>query len=70
MENLDNIEILGRIKAIDFLNVRSEPNQNAAKLGVLNSGDIVELVEEVDDWSKIKYNDQIGYVKTEYTEKQ
>ena len=70
MEDIGKIPTVGNIKATDFLNVRSEPDQTAAKLGVLNSGDIVELVEEVGDWSKIKYNDQIGYVKTEYTEKQ
>ena len=28
-----------------------------------------ELIEEVDDWSKIKFNGGVAYVKTEYTEK-
>lgn len=70
MEDMSKIESIGKIKAIDMLNVRSEPSQTADKLGVLNSGEIVELVEEVNDWSKIKYNGMIGYVKTEYTEKQ
>jgi N-acetylmuramoyl-L-alanine amidase len=53
-----------------MLNVRSEPNQSAAKLGVLNAGTEVDLVEEVGDWSKIKFDGQLGYVKTEYTVKQ
>ena len=67
--NLDNIATIGILKTLDMLNVRSEPNQNATKLGVLNSGVEIELVEEVGEWSKIKYDGQLGYVKTEYTEK-
>ena len=68
--NLDKIASIGKIKTLDMLNVRSEPNQSAAKLGVLNAGTEVELVEEVGDWSKIKFDGQLGYVKTEYTVKQ
>lgn len=70
MENLDKYTSIGKIKTADMLNVRSEPSQSADKLGVLNAGEVVELIEEVNDWSKIKYNGMIGYVKTEYTVKQ
>lgn len=70
MENMDKYKAIAKIKATDMLNVRSEPDKSAAKLGVLNSGEVVDLVEEVGEWSKIKYNGAIGYVKTEYTIKE
>lgn len=57
------------IYAVGALNVRSEPSATATKVGVLSDGDSVELIEESDGWSKIRYNGTIAYVKSEYTEK-
>lgn len=51
------------------LNVRTEPDQSSSKLGVLVKGQVVDLIEATPDgWSKIKYNGQIGFVKSEFVD--
>jgi len=57
------------IYATSSLNVRSLPDASADKLGVLSTGDTVELIEEENGWSKIKYNGSVAYVKSEFTAK-
>ena len=69
VEDISSYETKSYIYATSSLNVRSLPDATASKLGVLSTGDTVELIEEVDDWSKIKYNGQVAYVKTEFTAK-
>lgn len=70
MQDIGTVKVIGRIRTTDALNVRMEPSQTAGKLGTLSAGDVVELVEEMGEWSKIKFNDQLGYVKSEYTVKE
>jgi len=48
------------------LNVRTEPDASSAKLGVLTSGQVVDIIEVTDGWCKIKFDGQIGYVKEEF----
>ncbi len=57
------------IYATSSLNVRSSPSKTAERVGVLSTGDTVELIEEADGWCKIKYNGTVAYVKSEFTEK-
>ncbi len=71
LEDISAIETAGTlIVNTDSLNVRAEPNQTSTKLGVLLEGQIIELVEYVDDWCKIKFNGQIAYVKAEFVKEQ
>lgn len=67
LEDVTNIKTQATLTVITgSLNVRAEANQTAAKLGVLTEGQIVDLIEYVDDWCKIKFDGQVGFVKAEY----
>ena len=50
----------------DSLNVRSGPGTSYDKVGVLMKGSRVEVVEEMNGWSKIKYNNGYAYVSSRY----
>ena len=66
IEDNTNVVATGKATATTLLNVRESPSTTAAKVGVLNEGQTVEFVEEVDGWCKIKFNGEIGYVKSEF----
>lgn len=47
--------------------VRMEPNETADMYGLLAYEDTVEFIETVNDkWISVEYNDEIGYVNTDY----
>ncbi len=49
------------------LNIRSEPSTDSARVRVISKGTRVVILEcTSDDWYKINYNGNVGYVKTEY----
>ncbi len=50
----------------DDVNVRSTNSTDGEVLGKAKKGDMFEKVEDVDDWTHIKYKDQDGYMKTEF----
>ena len=59
----------GYVKTNDKVNVRTEPSTDGSRLGVASSGTILGLVEHRSDgWSKIIYNGQAAYIKTEFLE--
>ncbi len=69
VEDVDKLASTGTVTVnTDSLNVRSEPSQTSTRLGVLLDGEVVELIEYVNDgaWCKIKFKGQIGFVKAEY----
>ena len=71
VEDVEKIQASGTVKVMTAsLNVRSEASQTATRLGALVDGQIVDLIEYVEDgeWAKIKFNGQIGYVKSEFVE--
>ncbi len=49
------------------LNVRKDANTQSQKLGSLNKNAVVAIVGEENGWYKIKYNNQYGYISSEYT---
>ena len=67
-ESAAGAETIGTVTATTNINVRASANETADRLGVLSGGDSAELVGTEGDWSKIKYNGQIGYVKSEYVQ--
>lgn len=67
-ESADGVEVIGTVTATTNINVRAAASQEAERLGVLAGGDSVELIANEGEWSKIKYNGQIGYVKSEYVQ--
>ena len=67
-ESVAGAETIGTVTATTNINVRASASETADRLGVLSGGDSAELVGTEGDWSKIKYNGQIGYVKSEYVQ--
>ena len=67
-ESAAGAENIGTVTATTNINVRASASETADRLGVLSGGDSAELVGTEGDWSKIKYNGQIGYVKSEYVQ--
>lgn len=58
---------IGTVTALDTVNVRATASENGEKLGVIYEGESLDLLaKQTDGWSKVKYKDQIGYVKSEY----
>lgn len=71
VEDVSKIQATGTVTVITAsLNVRSEASQSAQRIGALTNGQIVDLIEYVEngEWCKIKFNDQIGYIKAEFVE--
>jgi len=51
------------------LYVRSEQSTSSKSLGVLTKGDQLDLIEELDNgWISVDYDDEVGYVQSEYVE--
>lgn len=51
----------------DRLNVRKEPSKDAARIGYIDQGENVKVVEDCGDWVKVQYTDTTtGYVFAEY----
>ena len=69
-ESAAGAETIGTVTATTNINVRASASETADRLGVLSGGDSAELVGTEGDWSKIRYNGQIGYVKSEYVQEQ
>ena len=67
-ESAAGAETIGTVTATTNINVRASASETADRLGVLSGGDSAELVGTEGDWSKIRYNGQIGYVKSEYVQ--
>ena len=67
-ESAAGAEAIGTVTATTNINVRASASETADRLGVLSGGDSAELIGTEGDWSKIKYNGQIGYVKSEYVQ--
>lgn len=67
-ESAAGAEVIGTVTATTNINVRASASQSADRLGVLAGGESVDLVENMDGWCKIKYNGQLGYVKSEYVQ--
>ncbi len=62
-------EVKKYVKSIgDDVNVRSTNSTDGDVLGKAKKGDMFEKVEDVDDWTHIKYKNQDGYMKTEFLE--
>lgn len=53
--------------ATDTVKVREKPSTDSNKLGVIYGGEKLEIVEKQSDgWTKVKYKNSVGYVKSEY----
>ncbi len=50
------------------LNVRSIPNATGSIVGVLDNGSVVHIVNEVDHWAEIQFQEATGFVSRHYLE--
>ena len=70
VETAASYEVIGKVTPTTTVNVRRNADQNSTRIGVLAQGDTVDLLGGEEGWSKINYNGQIGYVKSEYVKKE
>ena len=62
----DYVTRYATVKA-DRLNVRKAPDIEAARVGYIDSGERVKLLEDLGEWLKVQYTDsKTGYVAAEY----
>ncbi len=67
--SVTDITAKGEVTIKETVNVRKSASTTADKLGVAYQGETYELImEQADGWCKIKFNGEIGYVKTEFVE--
>ena len=57
---------IGKVTASSSLNVRSNASTSSSIIGSLKTNDTVEILETLNGWYKIKYNNSVGYVSSQY----
>ena len=67
-ESAEGMAGIGTVTATTNINVRASASETADRLGVLAGGESAELLANENGWCKIKYNDQVGYVKSDYVQ--
>lgn len=67
-ETVDDSQVIKQVTATSNLNIRMTASETAEKIGVIAGGDSVDLIEDANGWSKIRYNGQVGYVKSEFVQ--
>lgn len=67
-ESADGTQSIGTVTATTNINVRASASETAERLGVLAGGESAELLANENGWSKINYNGQVGYVKSEFVQ--
>ncbi|MBE6049739.1 MAG: hypothetical protein E7214_03520, partial [Clostridium sp.] len=60
--NLSRIYSSRNNSGITTVTIRSEASETSNKIGTLNKGDTVEVLETLGSWCKIKVNNLVGYV--------
>ncbi|NBJ93414.1 SH3 domain-containing protein [Parablautia muri] len=59
----------GKVKVKESVKVRKSASTDAEALGTAYTGDELELVmKQADGWTKVKYNGQTAFVKSDYVE--
>ena len=67
-KQVDPVIKIKSVKQFHRLNFRRFPSKDGEVLAVLNPGDLMEVLEDGKDWTKVKINDKEGYVMTEFIE--
>lgn len=65
-ESAAGLDVIGTVTATTNINVRSAASETADRLGVLTAGESLDLLADENGWCKVKYNGQVGYVKSDY----
>ncbi|MCD7724358.1 MAG: SH3 domain-containing protein [Clostridiales bacterium] len=68
-ESEETTVVVTKVKATDVVNIRTSDSETADKLGKAAVGDEFTLLEEKGNgWSKIEYEGEAAYIKSEYLE--
>ena len=68
-EAADNSPVSGTATVTDTVNIRTSASTSAEKLGVCYPGDKLEIImKQADGWTKVKFKNKTGYVKSEFLE--
>lgn len=67
-EETEVVEVVYYAKTTAEVRLRKEPNTNCAVVMTVPSGAKTTMIEEVDGWYKVLYNDQEGYIRADYIE--
>ena len=54
----------------DGVRLREKPNTNSDVIVVIKYGTEVDEGIKINDWSRVKYGDQFGYIKSEYLQEE
>lgn len=63
-----NVEVVkGKVVVLETVNVRKSAGEQAERIGTAYQGEYYDLVmEQADGWTKINFNGQTGFVKSEF----
>lgn len=64
-KNDDKVAEGTTLTARDSFNVRDGMSDNDKKIGTVKEGETFKVIKHYDGWTKIKWNDESGYIKTE-----
>ena len=60
-------ETIGKVRALNSVNIRASASEDATKLGTVGAGTVLDLIENQENgWSRILFNGSTAYVKTEF----
>ncbi len=66
-EDASNAKTSGTVTVQTTVNIRTKPSTDSTKLGLVYGGQKLEVIEKGSDgWTKVKYNDSVGYVNSDY----
>lgn len=69
-EPTDSTKVNGKVVVNDSgVRIRKEPNTSADILGTVYTGEKFDFIEETGEWTKIKYDDGYGYIKSSFVDK-
>ena len=68
-DNSSPAETTGTVTVKENVRIRASASENGEKLGTAYIGEKLEVImKQADGWTKIKYNGQTAYVKSDYVE--
>lgn len=58
-----------QVRATDVVNVRASDSEQAERIGKVQAGDVLDLIESrANGWSKVRYEGKEAFIKSEYLE--
>lgn len=65
-ESTDELEVIGTVTASQNINIRVAASTEAESLGILAGGESLDLFANEGEWCKVRYNNRVAYVKSDY----